>query len=58
MIEYNVVPKSAIIIHKTDNDEQSEMKLGQISGLTGHVTNPNILFIFHRGSREWNEKYV
>jgi hypothetical protein len=36
------------------NGSQYQIEVGQISGLATSVKNPNQLFIFHRGSRQWN----
>lgn len=35
---------------------KDEVSLGQISGLAMSSENSSQLYVFHRGSREWNEK--
>jgi hypothetical protein len=35
---------------------QHQIKLGQVGGLATSIRNSNQLFVFHRGTREWNEE--
>lgn len=55
-VEYKVLPRSFLKIHKNDDDQQTDFHLGQVSGLAANLRNPNILHIFHRASRHWTEQ--
>ena len=52
---YAVVPNHALTV-KNNDDNQKAVRLGQIGGLAASLQNPNLLFIFHRGSIQWNQK--
>ena len=47
-----------IVYNKTIklSSSKNEITLGQVSGLATTIRNPNQLFIYHRGSRQWNEE--
>jgi len=52
---YSVVSNKDLKV-KNNDDSQKLVSLGQISGLASNTQNPNLLFIFHRGAIQWNQK--
>ena len=56
VVQFDVVPKQILKIVGNDVDSQVSFPLGQVGGLASDVQNPNRLYVFQRGTREWNAK--
>jgi hypothetical protein len=53
---HSIVSTKPFNLYEITNQSKDEVKLGQISGLASSIENPDQLFIFHRGSRQWNQQ--